>query len=294
MPIKTKPAAEFSITEALVCRLLGAQHPDLASLPVRYVASGWDSAVFRLGEQYAVRLPRRRMSATVVEHEIRWLPLLASRLPLPIPAPVRVGSPSDDFPWSWTVVPWLSGQTAFATPPVDPTAAAQALGRFVPALGQPAPSDAPINRFRGVPLADRHTRVVDRIRFAIPERQRARCLDLWDEGLAAPAWEGPAVWLHGDLHPANMIVRGGAISAVIDFGDLTSGDPAGDLSVAWMMFEAPDRDVFRAAVGGCDDATWTRAKVNALAHAAMCLGASSDDPVIAALGHRTLSLVLGA
>ncbi len=293
MPIKSKPAAEFSITEALVSRLLRAQHPDLASLPVRYVASGWDSAVFRLGSTYAVRLPRRRLSAGVVEHEIRWLPLLADRLPLPIPAPLRVGVPSEEFPWSWTVVPWFSGSTAQAPPPVDMAEAARALGGFVTALGQPAPADAPFNRWRGVALADRHTRVVERIDAHVPPDLRQQCHDVWDEGVAAPLWDGPPVWLHGDLHPANMIVVDGGISAVIDFGDLTSGDPAGDLSVAWMMFDASERATFRAAAGGCDDATWVRAKANALAHAVICHGASTDDPVIAAIGQRTLSLVVG-
>jgi len=292
MPIKTKPAAEFTITEALVSRLLSAQHPDLASLPLRFVASGWDSAVFRLGEQYAVRLPRRRLSAGFVKHEIRWLPQIAERLPLPIPAPLRVGVPSDDFPWSWTVVPWLPGSTAFVSPPLDEAAAARALGIFVAAMGSPAPADAPVSRWRGVALADRHTRVVDRIDNALPAEVRQQCHDLWAEGLAAPVFDGPPVWVHGDLHPANLIVSDGALSAVIDFGDLTSGDPSGDLSVAWMMFGPDERAIFRAAAGGCDDATWVRARTNALAHAAMCLGASSDDPVIAAIGHATLKSVL--
>ncbi len=292
MPIKTKPAAEFSITEALVSRLLRAQHPDLTSLPLRFVASGWDSAVFRLGAQYAVRLPRRRMSARVVEHEIRWLPQIVGRLPLPIPVPLRVGVPSEEFPWSWTVVPWLPGSTAFATPPHDAAAAARTLGNFVAAMGSLAPADAPTNGWRGVALADRHTRVVDRIDHALPPEVRQQCHDLWNEGLAAPVWEGPPVWVHGDLHPANLIVDDGAISAVIDFSDLTSGDPAGDLSVAWMMFGKDQRTIFRNAAGGCDDATWVRARTNALAHAAMCLGASSDDPVIAAIGQATLASVL--
>ncbi len=293
MPIKTKPAAEFSITEALVSRLLSAQHPDLASLQVRFVASGWDSAVFRLGAEYAVRLPRRRLSAGVVQHEIRWLPLLAHRLPLPIPAPLRVGMPSEEFPWSWTVVPWLPGSTAHAAPPVDAAAAARSLGGFVAALSQPAPADAPVSRWRGVALADRHTRVVDRINNNAPAHLHQQCHDAWNEGLAAPLWDGPSVWLHGDLHPANIITSGGAISAVIDFGDLTSGDPAADLSLAWMMFEPAERAIFREVAGGCDDATWVRAKANALAHSVICQGASTDDPVIAAIGQRTLSLVLG-
>ncbi|MGB7424976.1 MAG: phosphotransferase, partial [Ornithinimicrobium sp.] len=131
MPSTPRPVAEFDVTASLVARLLSEQHGDLARLPLRFVASGWDNAVFRLGDAYAVRLPRRRAAVPLIEHEARWLAELALRLPLPIPVPLRVGTPGGGYPWPWAVVPWLEGSTALKSPPADPRHAARALGAFV-------------------------------------------------------------------------------------------------------------------------------------------------------------------
>lgn len=304
MPSMPRPAAEVDVTAALVSQLLADQHPDLADLPLRFVASGWDNMVFRLGDRYAVRLPRRRAAAQLIEHEARWLGALARRLPLPIPVPIRLGGPGAGYPWAWTVVPWLPGSMAIDSPPTDLEAAARALGAFVAAMGSPAPADAPTNRFRGVPLADRHVAVVARIQAGVPEALRDRAREVWSQAMAAPPYAEDPVWLHGDLHPANVLVREGetrwddnfgqprSVCAVIDFGDLTSGDPATDLSLAWMMFDSGERETFREAAGGCDEDTWARARGNALAHALACLSSSSDDPIIAAIGKQTLRLVL--
>ena len=106
------PAAEFDIDRAFVAGLLADQHPDLAHLPLREVDAGWDNALFRLGEQLAVRLPRRAVAAPLIVHEQTWLPRLAEQLTLPIPAPVRVGTPARGYPWHWSVVPWLTGMAA--------------------------------------------------------------------------------------------------------------------------------------------------------------------------------------
>lgn len=143
-------------------------------------------------------------------------------------------------------------------------------------------------------MADRHTRVVASIGSAVPELLRIGAHQVWRQAMAAPPYAGAPVWLHGDLHPANLLVDDGSIAAVIDFGDLTSGDPATDLSLAWMMFDTTHREIFRAAAGNCDEATWVRARGNALAHALACLSSSYDDPIIAAVGRQTLDLVLSA
>lgn len=289
LPTAPRPAAELDVTDSLVRRLLAEQHPDLAPLPLRFVASGWDNCVFRLGPSYAVRLPRRRVAAQLLEHELRWLPELALPLPLPVSVPLRRGAPGAGYPWPWAITLWFEGTTTVHTPPTDLTVSARVLGDFVAAMGRPAPDEAPANRFRGVPLADRHTRVLHGIEAGVPERLRAHALDVWSAALDVPAWSGPSVWLHGDLHPANIVVHGGAVSAVIDFGDLTSGDPATDLSLAWMLFGEADRAAFRESAGDCDEDTWVRARGSALAHAVSCLGSSSDDPVIAAIGASTLA-----
>jgi aminoglycoside phosphotransferase (APT) family kinase protein len=285
------PAAEVDVDEPLVRALLAEQHPDLADLPIEVVANGWDNAVVRLGDDLAVRLPRRELAVPLVEHEQRWLPELAPRLPLPIPAPVRVGAPGAGYPWPWSIVPWFDGRTALATPPSDPLAAAEALGRFFAALHRPAPPDAPANPYRGIPLADRD-RITRDAAAHLDGVDLAEVLSRWDAFVALPRWAGPALWLHGDPHPGNVLVHDGRISAVIDFGDITSGDPASDLAVAWMYFPAAGRDVFRAAVGGVDDDTWQRAHGWALAYGIVLSAHAADNPAYAALGAHVLQAAL--
>lgn len=286
------PAAEVHVSVELVHRLLADQHPPLAELPVEVLANGWDNLVCRLGDDLLVRLPRRAAAAELVAHEQRWLPLLAPRLPLPVPAPKRVGRPGRGYPWSWSVVPYLPGQTAARQAPADLREAAVALGGFLAELHTPAAPDAPVNRFRGIPLAGRAEGVVVQLAHLGTRAERDAVMAAWEAAAAVPAWDGPPLWLHGDLHPANILVDRGRISAVIDFGDITAGDPATDLSVAWMLLPAEQRETFRAAYGRADDDTWARARGWALALSLAFLTHSADNPLMAGIGRRTLREVL--
>ncbi len=192
--------------------------------------------------------------------------MLAPRLPVPVPAPVRDGRPAPglgyDVPWS--IVPWFDGASGLAFDAAARGNAVNGLAAFVAALGAiPAPVDAPANEYRGVPLANRDAHVRARLDSGrIPDA--ARLLDVWERALAASVWSGPAVWLHGDLHPHNLLLApSGALAAVVDFGDLTAGDPATDLATAWLTFDARARRVFRAELEtrrGVDEATWDRAR----------------------------------
>jgi aminoglycoside phosphotransferase (APT) family kinase protein len=279
--------------------LLAEQQPDLASLALRLVANGWDNAVFRLGDELAVRLPRRALAAALIEHEQRWLPTLAPTLPLPIPAPVRRGAPSPQhgYPWAWSVVHWFDGGVALDTPPADSRAAADVLGRFVAALHRPAPDDAPRNPYRGIALAQRTGLLHDAVRRLDSVVDGAAALERWADLVTTPRWTGPPVWVHGDLHPANVVVRDGTVAAVIDFGDLTAGDPATDLALAWMLFptDVDARGVFRDAAGvAADPDTWCRAEGWALALGLAILAGSADNPAFTDLGRRTVAAVLGA
>ncbi|WP_226925311.1 aminoglycoside phosphotransferase family protein [Georgenia thermotolerans] len=287
-----KPAAEVAVDAGLVRRLLAAQHPDLADLPLRLVASGWDNVIYRLGDDIAVRLPRRAAAAGLIEHEQRWLPVLAPRLPVAVPAPVRRGVPGHGYPWAWTVTRWMAGTTAAEAPPGERRALAEPLAAFVTALHRPAPADAPLNPVRGVPLPTRHDAVVGRLTGGlVPQAERAAAL--WAELSATPAWAGPALWLHGDLHPANLVVADGALAAVLDFGDLTAGDPATDLAAAWLTFDAAGRERFVRALGDAyDAATWRRARGWALALATALIAHSDDAPVLRAVGDHALREVL--
>jgi len=292
------PAAEVGVSPELVRRLLEAQQPDLAHLPVRLMAYGWDNFMYRLGDDLAVRLPRRAAAAGLIVHEQRWLPVVAPRLPLPVPAPVRAGRPALGYPWPWSIVPLLPGQLAAREPPADPARAAASLGRFLGALHVPAPPDAPANPLRGIPLAERAAAVTENLSVLGGLVDRGAATRAWRAALATPAWGRAPVWLHGDLHPANILVHRGRISGVIDFGDITAGDPATDLSVAWMLLPADCRgafrDAYRAASGRADgDDLWARARGWALALSLACLANSADNPLIAAIGRRTIDAVLG-
>ncbi len=286
------PAAEVEIDAALVRCLLAEQHPDLATLEVGASVSGWDNVMYRLGDELVVRLPRRAMSAALTEHELRWLPEIAPRLPLPTSAPVRGGQAGCGYPWAWSVCEWLPGDSAAVRPPDDAIAAAETLGRFLAALHQPAPSDHPVNPYRGVPLAERGDVMSERIEQLGHAIDQVTVRSLWNGLVATPVWDGPPLWLHGDLHPGNVIVHDGLLSGVIDFGDLTAGDPASDLSVAWMLLPPPARAVLRRHAGPIDDDTWTRARGWALLLAVMIMASSADNPVMGRIGERTLEAVL--
>lgn len=286
------PAAEVPISVELVQALVAAQHPDLAHLPIELAGEGWDSAVFRLGDDLVVRLPRRKIVAGLVPNELRWLPELAPTLPLPISSPVRVGRPGSGFPWPWSITPWFEGATWAESSVTDTRAAAVALGQFVGALGAGAPDDAPSNPYRGGPLSDRDPAFRDRVAQLGDAIPGLVVTELWNAALTADAATGRR-WLHGDLHPANIIVDEGRLVAVIDWVDVSAGDRAYDLAAAWMCFSDPgDRAAFKAATDVPDGPTWARARACALSHAIACLATSADNERMHTIGQRTLHAVL--
>ncbi len=289
------PVAEVDIDIQLVAGLLADQHPDLAGRGLRPLAHGWDNESFRLGDDLVVRLPRRAAAADLIVHEQRWLGELAADLPLPIPAPVRVGRPGRGYPWSWSIVPWLPGAPWATTPPADAERAGRELGAFLAALHRPAPNGAPHNPFRGVPLAERADRFEAAVLGLDAQIDADRCRGVFAELATAAMWDAPPVWLHGDLHPLNLLIASGRLAAVVDFGDICAGDPATDLAVAWMVVPTAHRTVFRYAAGtwrSIDDATWQRARAWALALAVAYLTSSDDNPVMASIGRRTLAAAL--
>lgn len=293
-----KPDADVHIDEALVRQLLHEQHADLATLPLVHVDGGWDNELFRLGDSLVVRLPRRALAATLVEHEHRWLPLLALGLPVAVSVAVRAGAPSDLFPWAWSITPWIAGTPADLLEPAAQHAASFA--DFLKALHQPAPADAPHNQFRGVPLSERDARMQDRMhhltRSEVFTRIERGVRRVWAEALdAAPSTERR--WLHGDLHPLNVIVSGDSerrVVGVIDWGDVCGGDVATDLASVWMLFgEASTRATVQAAYGEADAATWARAKGWAVFFGVILLDTGLvNSPRHAAVGERILTRVL--
>ncbi len=286
------PAAEVHVDVSLVRDLLRAQHPDLADLPLEVVANGWDNVLVRLGDDLAVRLPRRDAAARLVEHEQRWLPAIARRVApvVPVPAPVRTGVATARYPWSWSVVPWLPGVVAGER--VGGPRVASALAAFLGLLHVPAPADAPVNPVRAVPLASRSEAVLHRLATADVPRS-GELATVWRAAAALPAHSGPPVWVHGDLHPFNLLVEpdadGDRLAAVIDFGDVTAGDPAVDLATAWLTLDREARCGFRTALA-VDDVAWGRARGWAVAIASALQ--QSSDAASRAVGRRAIDALL--
>jgi len=291
---------ELKFGQDLVRALLRDQHPDLADLELRDVSGGWDNQQFRLGEELAVRMPRTERAPALLRTERTWLPVLAERLPLPTPAPVRIGRPSHLFEHTWTIVRWVEGEPADRAP-VTRIEAAEVLAGFLRALHHRAPDDAPSNPSRGIPLAGWEW--IDNV-FEVmadhPDAAAAR--DVWEQAVAAPAWQGAPLWLHGDLHPANVVVRNGMLAGVIDFGEMCSGDPATDLSAAWILLPAGAARRFFDAYERADEATIARARGWAVLRALNLiaigrngrLGLPGGKPTWEPAGYATLERVLAA
>jgi len=294
--VVVSPAAEIAIDEGLVRSLLREQHPDLADLPLRELEAGWDNTLWRVGDELMARLPWRALAASLALNEQRWLPSLSPLLPLPVPTPVRVGSPSAEYPWAWSIVPWLDGTPGDRGPIGLPALVAEQLGSFLRALHQVAPPSAPDNPFRGVPLADRVDTFEERVSDLASEIDVPTLRDVWDRACDASPWSGPPVWLHGDLHPANTLVVEGALSAVIDFGDLCSGDPATDLAAGWMLLPPSAISAFAHAYGGISADLEARALGWSILFGTMLLAIGLDDrPTYEPIGRRTLdNAIVGA
>lgn len=257
--------SEIEVSEDLVRDLLREQHPDLADLPLREVPGGWGNQMWRLGDELAVRMQRMDTSPDPQLKERRWLPLLAPRLPLPISTPVRSGTPCERFPKMWTVMTWVEGT------PLDHGAitrgdhAADLLAAFLEALHVEAPADAPGASDFGTHPKDSRAGfehflgAVDLAGFGFGlagDDIRA----VWDEAAAAPEWAGPRVWVHGDLHPANVVVANGTLAGIVDFGALSAGDPAWDLGAAWLLLPEGGAARFFGSYAQADEATVRRAR----------------------------------
>jgi aminoglycoside phosphotransferase (APT) family kinase protein len=292
-------ADEVPTDVALVRRLLAEQFPDWVRLAVEPVLSfGTDNALYRLGEEMVVRLPRNERSTTALRKERRWLPRLAPFLPLVVPVPLAEGEPGAGYPFQWSVYRWLSGADASQQAIADGGAFAIELARFVLALqridaaGAPGPGEH--NVFRGVPLAVRDVSTRAAIDSLGDTNDREGAVAVWEEALRASEWQGAALWIHGDLDARNLLLEHGRLSAVIDWGCLAVGDPACDVMVAWKL-TAETRDVFRATVS-VDDACWTRARGWALSQAVNALSyyTPETNPVLFGEAQRWLAAVLDA
>ncbi|RPK82138.1 Phosphotransferase enzyme family protein [Streptomyces sp. ADI98-10] len=281
------------IEPSLVRGLIAAQFPQWADLPVEAVdASGTANAIYRLGADKAVRLPRTEGSAADVATEHRWLPLPASRLPFPVPVPLAQGVPGTGFPRPWSVCTWLDGTNPG---PGDGSSAsdllAADLAEFVLALRRIDPAGAP-PAYRSEPLATRDKATRDALATLDGVLDPGSTTAAWNEALTAPPFTDRPVWAHGDLQPGNVLVADGRLTAVIDFGRTGLADPSVDLIAAWYLLTAGARETFRTAVAA-DDATWARGRGWALTIALMELAHYRDvNPAMARIAAHVIDEIL--
>jgi aminoglycoside phosphotransferase (APT) family kinase protein len=262
---------EVEVDDRLVRRLLRSQMPALAHLPLVIVEPwGTDNAIWRLGTEFVVRLPRIHWAAGQVELEAQWLPRLAPHLPVAIPEPVAIGEPANDYPYQWAVHRWISGEGAALDRINDSAAFALALAEVVRMLQGVATTDAPQATNRARPLADydEATRwCIDRASHLI---DAAAAIDVWEQALAAPPHHGPPVWVQGDLE-GNCLVRDGRLCGIVDWGSACAGDPSVDVQVVWSpLFTDSSRRAFIHALG-VDDATLARSRGAAVNQACAAL-----------------------
>ncbi|MEU8487431.1 aminoglycoside phosphotransferase family protein [Streptomyces sp. NPDC048641] len=283
---------EADIDVSLVRRLVAAQFPQWAGLPLTEVVSaGTSNAMYRLGEDMAVRLPRLAGSAQDVEKEHRWLPLLAGALPVAVPTPLGKGTPGEGYPWPWSVYRWLDGANPAPGHAHEPALLAEDLAEFVSVLQRVDPTGGPAS-YRSEPLAERDEVTRAAIHELRAELDGDAATAVWESALRAHGWAGPAVWIHADLQPGNVLVTDGRLSAVIDFGCLGLGDPAVDLIAAWYLLPAGAREVFRTGSGADDDA-WARGRGWALSVALQELRYYREiNPVMASIARHVIAELL--
>ena len=277
------------ITADVVSCLLREQLPDLAGLPVTPMdVDGWDNSSFRVGDDFTARLPTDEGYVPAVAKEHRWLPVLASGVPLPIPQPVALGAPGCGFPRPWSVYRWLAGDTASAERVSDLRTFALDVAHFLTCLQSVDTRDGPAagaHSFgRGGPLS-LYEGDVDACLDALPaEVDRDEVLGVWRTARATPL-EAQPCWFHGDMAPSNLLVRDGRLAAVIDFGTCGVGDPACDLVLAWTFLDAESRHTFRQQLD-VDAGTWARGRGWALWKALLTLDDADHDASIRRYGWR--------
>lgn len=292
MKMSKMHANEFDISLSLVQKLVRRQFPEWAHLPLKSVSSaGTDNALYRLGDDLVVRLPRIDWAVSGAEVEYTWLPKLAPFLPTPVPIPLGRGIPTEDYPWPWAIYHWIEGQNPLVGHIPNLDLLIDDLVAFIQALHKVDLPNGPLSS-RGVPLENKD----DKTRKALKELEGVidvqAVTSLWEVALKSPKWIKPPVWIHSDLSPGNLLMRNDRLCAVIDFGMLGIGDPACDLIIAWNLLPAHKRDLFFRKMG-VDEAFVARGRGWALSIALIALPYYKDtNPVLAANARHVIKEIL--
>ena len=285
------PSAEVNIDASLVGALIRAQFPKFGELECFLVAEGFDNSLWRLGDELAIRLPRRKAAVALTKNELRWLPVIARHVSLRTPLPLLTGAPGDGYPWPWSITSWIHGVPGDEIDLDTNDSSARGLATFLGEIHVAAPSDAPSNPFRGVALSARSDTFKERLtRVQGIVDGGESLLELWEDCVAAAAWSSTPRWLHGDFHPANTLYRNGELVGVIDFGDLCAGDPATDLAGGLMSLPFRALDDFFGAYRFVDSATLQRTIGWAVLFGVFMVSLGVESrPTYLRVGQRTLT-----
>lgn len=285
---------EVEIDETFVHTLLKNQCSHWANLPLKAIpSSGTDNALFRLGSDYVVRLPRIDWATESIHKEYEWVPKLSQYLRIPISTPLFKGNPYQSYPWSWIVVQWNEGHNPPFEKEDEYELLAKDLASFLNELHEIKLTNGPSSR-RGIPLKELDEETRKAIGELEGELNIQSITSLWHQLSHTPSWHQDPVWVHGDFLPGNILVQNNRLTAVIDFSDVGIGDPACDLVIAWSLLNAHSRKIFRAGLKNIDDNTWERGRGWALSIALIMLPYyKNSNPVLASLARRMIENVLG-
>ena len=289
---------EREVSAELAQALIEAQFPALAPVRVVFLGVGWDNVAYRVNDGCTFRFPQRQVGADLLENERNLLPLVAPAVTLPAPLPLFFGQPTAAHPWPFLGYPYLAGRTACSANLDDEQRSrlAAPLGRFIASLHAVSVEEArrrgagpdPFGRFdfakRGPVIRQRLEQLA--AQGEIPAVQPWAAII---ERAVAPT--APVVLVHGDLYERHLLVdEAGALTGVIDWGDLHLGDPAVDLALAHTFLPPTAHLEFRAAYGPVHAASWQLARFRALDYACIFLltGQERDDAPFIALGRRVL------
>lgn len=283
---------EFHINANLVRELLTEQFPNWSKLDLQEILpKGTDNAMFKLASDKLVRLPRTKQSATNIEKELLWLPKFSSLLPIAIPTLLGSGSANKKYPLPWVIYNWLEGKSTDKEGDIDLGQAAVNLGNFVVAMQKIDPTNGPKCN-RGQPLNKCNKGVLESIESLKGEYDTNLLTKIWESTLETPAWSGDPVWIHGDLHSGNILVKNKKITAIVDFGLAGIGDPAADMMLAWTVLDAENREIFRS-IAKPDDHTWARGRGWAFALGALGYPYyRKSNPEFAHIAKRSLDEVI--
>ncbi|WGV58313.1 phosphotransferase [Brevibacillus brevis] len=264
--------ADWEVSEPLVRTLILRQFPQLSAMPIKLIGCGWDNVVFRVGDEFVFRFPRRNVAVELIKKEGMLLPILAAFLTIPYPKPVFYGEPTNDYPFPFLGYTYLPGTFPKGLTDEQRASSAVVLATFLKSLHAFPPQRA---RQNGIEQDHRNLLDIAQRKEKMQTFLSSLAVHISGEDRDAIAnYLGQVVidrisprevLLHGDLHVKNMLVdEAGQISGIIDWGDLNVGHRGADLNVVYSFLPPHVRQSFFKVYGEVDEETKILARMMAV------------------------------